>query len=121
MTFLQSLTVCTQSISFIFGAVPHSMWDLAPGPGLIPTLNHWTTREVPTIFFFLNFKLLQKSAPYRFALKYPVTKPQVQFSLKQSDNGSKLGVLKPQASPWVYDNMPVSVRDLRRLGINRIY
>ena len=56
VTFLQSLTVCTQSIYFIFGAVPHGKWDLAARPGLIPTLNHWTPREVPQFFLLiLNF------------------------------------------------------------------
>ena len=76
-------------------------------------------------FIYLFFKILNfcKNLLHTGLLKmrYPVTKPRVRFHLKQSDNGSKLGVLKPQASPWVYDNKPVSMRDLQRHGTNRIY
>ena len=39
------------------------MWDLAPQPGVEPmppavearSLNHWTTREVPTLIFLMSF------------------------------------------------------------------
>ena len=103
--FLQSLTVNAQPIYFSSLAVPHGMWDLAPGPGRVPMLNHWTTRDVPAIYLFLKILNFCKNLLHTGLLKmrYPVTKPRVRFHLKQSDNGSKLGVLKPQASPWVYD------------------
>ena len=105
VTFLQSLTVNAQPIYFSSLAVPHGMWDLAPGPGRVPMLNHWTTRDVPAIYLFLKILNFCKNLLHTGLLKmrYPVTKPRVRFHLKQSDNGSKLGVLKPQASPWVYD------------------